>query len=103
MGLRRRASDDRISAKSIARKASISDLRPGHVGDLRGAYFNDEYGVDVMVMKELPEDPIIFTMAHELKHHLVDSSLEIRSQWKFEEANPIEVGAEVFASELIYP
>ena len=43
------------------------------------------------------------TMAHELKHHLVDSTLEIRSQWGLEAPNPIEVSAEIFASELIYP
>src|SRR6266849_6366318 len=60
-------------------------------------------GVSVMVMRELQEDALIFTMAHELKHHLVDSTLEIRSQWEFEEPNPIETGAEIFASELIYP
>jgi hypothetical protein len=34
-------------------------------------------GVNVTVMKELPEDAMVFAMAHELKHHLVDSDLEM--------------------------
>jgi Zn-dependent peptidase ImmA (M78 family) len=44
-----------------------------------------------------------FTMAHELKHHLVDSDLKPYSKWKFDQPNPIEVGADLFAAELIYP
>lgn len=43
---------------------------------MRGVYFNDELGIDVMVKKELPEDALVFTMAHELKHHLLDSDLK---------------------------
>jgi Zn-dependent peptidase ImmA (M78 family) len=78
-------------------------LWPGKVGELRGAYFNDELGVNVMVMKELPEDTLAFTMAHELKHHLVDSDLKSHSEWIYDPRNPIEVGAEAFAAELIYP
>jgi Zn-dependent peptidase ImmA (M78 family) len=54
-------------------------LWPGKVRNVRGAYFNDELGVNVMVMKELPEDAMVFTMAHELKHHLVDSELKPRA------------------------
>ena len=76
------------------------DLRPGFMG-LRGAYFNDECGASVMMAKGLPLDPAVFTMAHELKHHLVDSEntqLDC-DQWN----NPIEIAAEVFAAELIYP
>jgi Zn-dependent peptidase ImmA (M78 family) len=44
---------------------------------LRGAYFNDELGPTVMLSKGLPEDPMVFTMAHELKHHLADSELAV--------------------------
>src|SRR5438132_12672334 len=70
---------------------------------LRGAYFNDDAGPTVMLAKGLPEDPMVFTMAHELKHHLVDSGTNI-SLCSFEnERAPIEIGAEVFAAELIFP
>jgi len=78
-------------------------LWPGKVRNVRGAYFNDEWGVAVMVMKELPEGPLVFTMAHELKHHLVDSDLKPYPRWRFDQPNPIEVGADLFAAELIYP
>ena len=78
-------------------------LWPGKVRNLRGAYFNDELGVNVIVMKELPEDAMVFTMAHELKHHLVDSGLKPYSKWRFDQPNPIEVGADLFAAELICP
>ena len=78
-------------------------LWPGEVRNLRGAYFNDEVGVSVMVMKELPEDARLFTMAHELKHHLVDAGLKPFSDWTFRQSSPIEAGANLFAAELIYP
>src|SRR5215469_14484922 len=70
---------------------------------LRGAYFNDEYGVSILLARGLPDDPTIFTIAHELKHHLVDSRARSVLCRATEEARRIEVGAEVFASELIYP
>jgi Zn-dependent peptidase ImmA (M78 family) len=78
------------------------DFRHGFKG-LRGAYFNDDCGVTVMLAGGLPDEPTIFTMAHELKHHLVDSksgSILCRTN---EQTRRVEVGAEVFASELIYP
>jgi Zn-dependent peptidase ImmA (M78 family) len=78
------------------------DFRHGFK-DLRGAYFNDDCGVTVMLAGGLPDEPTIFTMAHELKHHLVDSksaSILCRTN---EQTRRVEVGAEVFAAELIYP
>ena len=78
-------------------------LWPGKARNVRGAYFNDELGVNVMVIKELAEDAMVFTMAHELKHHLVDSELKPYSKWRFDQPNPLEVGADLFAAELIYP
>ena len=50
------------------------DFRPGFK-DLRGAYFNDDCGVSVMLAAGFPDEPTIFTMARELKHHLVDSDI----------------------------
>ncbi len=71
--------------------------------DLRGAYFNDDCGVTVMLAGGLPDEPTIFTMAHELKHHLVDSEIGPVVCRTNEETRRIEIGAEVFGSELIYP
>jgi Zn-dependent peptidase ImmA (M78 family) len=70
---------------------------------LRGAYFNDEYGVTVMLAGGLPDEPTIFTMAHELKHHLVDSKAGTVLCRTDEQMRRVEIGAEVFAAELIYP
>src|SRR6266481_1528768 len=70
---------------------------------IRAAYFNDECGVSVMLARGLPDEPTIFTMAHELKHHLVDSGAGPVVCRTNEQTRRIEIGAEVFASELIYP
>jgi Zn-dependent peptidase ImmA (M78 family) len=79
------------------------DLWPHKLRGLRGAYFNDELGPMVMLAEGLPADPMIFTMAHELKHHLVDRNLPISFCAQTNEAQEIEIGAEIFAAELIYP
>jgi Zn-dependent peptidase ImmA (M78 family) len=76
---------------------------------IRAAYFNDECGVSVMLARGLPDAPTIFSMAHELKHHLVDKDLMISLCAPIDNAriaddrNAIEIGAEVFAAEFIYP
>ena len=79
------------------------DLRSGFK-NLRGAYFNDEFGPCIVVAKALPEDPRVFTMGHELKHHLVDRDTQ-GFQCKFENVgtDPVEIGAEVFSAELLFP
>ena len=46
---------------------------------------------------------MIFTMAHELKHHLVDRDLPIACCSDRNVNEHIEIGAEVFAAELIFP
>ncbi|MBS1867912.1 MAG: ImmA/IrrE family metallo-endopeptidase, partial [Acidobacteria bacterium] len=88
----------------VYREEGIEELHfRGGFKRLRGAYFNDEYGVTVMLARGLPDDPTIFTMAHELKHHLVDSEIGTVLCRTEEERRRIEVGAEVFAAEFIYP
>lgn len=70
---------------------------------LRGAFFNDEYGSTIMISRNLPNDPAVFTMCHEFKHFLVDKEL---GQILCTENNinkEIEIGAEVFAAEMIFP
>jgi Zn-dependent peptidase ImmA (M78 family) len=79
------------------------DLWPYKLRHLRGAYFNDELGPTVMLVKGLPDDPTIFTMGHELKHHLVDRELPVACCSDRNANQHIEIGAEIFAAELIYP
>lgn len=79
------------------------DLRAGFK-NLRGAYFDDECGPTVVVDKGLPEDPRVFTMGHELKHHLADRDRPgFRCNMDNIGTDPIEIGAEVFAAELLFP
>jgi Zn-dependent peptidase ImmA (M78 family) len=79
------------------------DLWPYKLKKLRGAYFYDEDGASVMLAKGLPDDPTIFTMGHELKHHLVDRDNIISLCDPSNQSTEIEIGAEIFAAELIYP
>lgn len=79
------------------------DLWPHKFKALRGAYFDDELGPTVMLARHLPPEPLIFTMAHELKHHLVDRGRPISYCDASNQREPIELGAEIFAAELIFP
>lgn len=79
------------------------DMWPHKLRKIRGAYFNDELGPTVMVAKKLPDDPMVFTLAHELKHHLVDRHLPIACCSERNQNEHIEIGAEIFAAELIFP
>lgn len=79
------------------------DLWPHRFRKLRGAYFDDDLGPTVVVARDLPDAPYIFTLAHELKHHLVDRGKGLSYCGEANESEPIEIGAEVFAAELIFP
>jgi Zn-dependent peptidase ImmA (M78 family) len=79
------------------------DLWPHKFRALRGAYFDDELGPTVMLARQLPPEPLIFTMAHELKHHLVDRGRGLAYCAATNEREPLEIGAEIFAAELIFP
>jgi IrrE N-terminal-like domain len=70
---------------------------------LRGAFFYDEDGSTIMINCSLPNDPAVFAMGHELKHFLVDRNLQriVCSEDNIDQE--IEIGAEVFSAELIYP
>ncbi len=76
---------------------------------IRAAYFNDECGVSVMLARGLPDEPTIFSMAHELKHHLVDKDQMVTlcapadNPPITDDRRAVEIGAEVFAAEFIYP
>ena len=63
----------------------------------------DDLGTTVMLAQNLPQDPMVFTMAHELKHFLVDRTLRVAYCDQSNIINRIEIGAEVFASEFLFP
>lgn len=79
------------------------DLWPYRLKELRGAYFDDDMGPTVLLAGHLPPDPTIFTMGHELKHHLKDRGLGLTYCSTANECEPLEIGAEIFAAELIFP
>jgi len=97
----------RVSISDLRRIYKGEDLRidlwPHKLKNLRGAYFNDSAGASAMICKQLPDEPRIFTMGHELKHHLVDSHMRVVYCDQSNELEVIEIGAEVFSAELIYP
>lgn len=76
---------------------------------IRGAYLLVGSEPHVLVNGAIkPKEPRIFILAHELKHHLMDRELAKDApigcqeiSWTRESA--IEIGAEIFAAELIYP
>jgi Zn-dependent peptidase ImmA (M78 family) len=81
-------------------KIDLSDTLSNRI---RGAYFYDELGATVLLNKKLPIDPRVFTMAHELKHHLFDQDRLVVLCGLDNETKLIEIGAEVFAGEFLFP
>ena len=60
----------------------------------------------VAIQKTLPDEPKLFALVHELKHHYRDRALlgsGIISCGDYNANELIEKGAEVFAAEFIYP
>lgn len=78
------------------------DIWPYKLKEVRGAYFRDFLGPTVMVAK-LPNDPYVFTLAHELKHHLFDHGMPLLPCGTRNQSEHVEIGAEIFAAELLFP
>ena len=86
-----------------AKHGIVLDEWPYRFKHLRGAFINDHIGTTIMIAKGLPQDPKVFTMAHELKHFFRDRDLGI-SYCDLSNLNKnLEIGAEVFAAELLFP
>ena len=79
------------------------DEWPYRFRHLRGAFINDHLGTTIMIAKGLPQDPMVFTMAHELKHFFRDRDLGISYCDQSNLNKSLEVGAEIFAAELLFP
>ena len=81
----------------------VLDEWPYRFRHLRGAFINDHLGTTIMIAKGLPQDPLVFTMAHELKHFFRDRDLGISYCDQSNLNKSIEIGAEIFAAELLFP
>ena len=86
-----------------AKNGIVIDEWPYRFRNLRGAFINDDLGPTVMLARGLPQDPMVFTMAHELKHFFRDRDLEISYCDQSNLNKTIEIGAEIFAAELLFP
>ena len=86
-----------------AKYGIVVDEWPYRFRNLRGAFINDQLGATVMLAKGLPRDPMVFTMAHELKHFFRDRDLGISYCDQSNLNRSLEVGAEIFAAELLFP
>lgn len=76
---------------------------PYRLRNLRGAFICDHLGTTVMIASGLPQDPKVFTMAHELKHYYRDRHLGISYCDQSNLGKTLEIGAEIFAAELLFP
>lgn len=81
----------------------VLDQWPYRFRNLRGAFINDDLGTTIMIAKGLPQDPMVFTMAHELKHFFRDRDLGVSYCDQSNLNKVLEVGAEIFAAELLFP
>jgi Zn-dependent peptidase ImmA (M78 family) len=79
------------------------DLWPYRLRNLRGAFICDKLGTTVMLAKNLPQDPMVFTMAHEVIHFYRDRNLGVSYCDQSNITKTLEIGAEIFAAELIFP
>lgn len=86
-----------------ARHGIELDEWPYRFRNLRGAFINDHLGTTIMIAKGLPQDPMVFTMAHELKHFFRDRDLGISYCEQSNLNKSVEIGAEIFAAELLFP
>jgi len=86
-----------------ARYDIILDEWPYRFRNLRGAFINDHLGTTILIAKGLPQDPMVFTMAHELKHFFRDRDLGISYCDQSNLNKSLEIGAEIFAAELLFP
>jgi len=85
------------------RNGIVIDSWPYRLRNLRGAFINDHLGATVLLASGLPQDPMVFTMAHELKHFFRDRDLGISYCDQSNLSKTVEVGAEIFAAELLFP
>ncbi|XDD52212.1 ImmA/IrrE family metallo-endopeptidase [Leptospira sp. WS92.C1] len=90
--------------KQVLKAEGVSEIVLFHdFKNLRGAYLLEDGLPIVVVKKNLPRDPYAFTLGHELKHHLVDQEYGSLVCTNKNISEAIEIGAEVFSAEFLYP
>jgi Zn-dependent peptidase ImmA (M78 family) len=73
---------------------------------VKAVYMCEDDICSVALQPTLPPEPKLFALVHELKHHYCDQDRLNAGEIKCGDYNAnevIEIGAEVFAAELIYP
>lgn len=94
------------------REGIVLDLWPHRLKKVRAAYIVVDGAPHVLLNKAIkPVEPRLFSLAHELKHHLVDRDqaaaspcgLGCKEYVNYSGVPAIEIGAEVFAAEFIFP
>ncbi len=93
--------------RSIYNKEGIRiDTRELKGYKIRAAYFCEDKDYSVLLRDSLPREPKLFSLAHELKHHLCDQDYienGYLSCGDYNQNEVIEIAAEIFAAEFIYP
>jgi Zn-dependent peptidase ImmA (M78 family) len=101
----------KINLTSIKKIYKAEDIKvhncPNKLRNLRASYYNDDLGCDVLLNQKMPREAKIFSLLHELKHHYLDQEhLHGRNQLcflRYDEEPLLELTAEVFAAEFIWP
>jgi len=73
---------------------------------IRAVYMCEDGDPSVLISQTLPKEPKLFSLVHELKHHYLDRESIASGKIRCGDYNAnqeIEIGAEVFAAEFIYP
>lgn len=73
---------------------------------IKAVYMCEDGAFSVAIQPDLPKEPKLFALVHELKHHYRDQELLSSGTVRCGDYNAnelIEIGAEVFAAEFIYP
>lgn len=73
---------------------------------IKALYMCADGDYSVAVQRKLPDEPKLFALVHELKHHYRDQDAlgsGVIHCGDYNMNEPIEKGAEVFAAEFIYP
>jgi Zn-dependent peptidase ImmA (M78 family) len=94
-------------ARKIYTKLGVRiDYWPSLPSKIKALYMCADNNFSIALQKSLPEQPKLFAMMHEIKHHLTDRETLGTGAILCGDYNAnqeIEIGAEVFAAEFIYP
>lgn len=82
------------------------DQYPTLPNKIKAIYMCEDGDFSVAIPPNLPIEPKLFALVHELKHHYCDQAVLEKGEIQcgdFNKNELIEIGAEVFAAEFIYP